>query len=195
MDNSFWAAPGAYLQESIRSTMKRICDPTAAGLVASIAEDSGFQYGAGLKYIIGGLVPRVIWREKPTIGSGQTFSAYLRMGSDPTTVWTCTGETAAGELFWNFGWVGVLLGMYILGATFAGMWWRAAGPDPRRGLLEMIVYTGAVLSFMIGTGADAGAFFTFSISTGLLFRLLIAVRRSLRPQPIVSRQFRQLRFS
>jgi hypothetical protein len=176
------SSPVTYIQSWLDQTMLRTCDPVAAGLVASLVERDGLLLGSSLDYVLQGLVPRVLWPDKPYNNPGASFSGKLGMVSDSGVAYTLTGTTSAGELYWNFGWLGTLLGMYVLGAAVA-FWWRAAGADPRRGLLEMTAYTGATLSFVLGTGAAAGPLLTTCISAGLFWRVLIALRRRmLRPK-------------
>ena len=173
------AGPGRYAWNWLDITMLRTCDPVAAGLVASLAERDGFQFGSGLDYVPLSFIPRAVWPGKPSVNPGVTFSTMLGMVSASGSVYTCTGTTAAGELYWNFGWPGALLGMYLLGAAVAGLWWRAAGADPRQGLFEMTAYTGAMLSFVLGTGAAAGPLLTTCVSAGIIWRLLVGFRRKL----------------
>jgi hypothetical protein len=127
------------------------------------------------------LIPRALWRDKPFIDRGREFTAILGWAADASVATTSTGQTAAGELFWNLGWPGVIAGMYVLGAAVAGFWWRSAGVDPRRGLLEMTAYVGAMLSFVLGSGAAAGPVFVGCITAGLFFRVMFRLRQWLFP--------------
>lgn len=74
------------------------------------------------------LVPRAVWPEKPVIASGFDFAQeYLGQRSNVTS---STGVTQIGDLFRNFGWAGVALGMFLLGLVFGGLSRvvRRAGP-------------------------------------------------------------------
>jgi hypothetical protein len=162
--------------------MYRICDPIAAGAVVLITDRQGFLDGRGFDYVPMSLIPRAVWRNKPIIDRGRQFTAILGMASDASVATTSTGETAAGEIFWNFGWPGVIVGMYVLGAVMAGLWWRAAGSDPRRGLFEMTAYVSVMLSFILGSGSAAGPIFTLCVIAGLFFRAIIYMRQWLLPR-------------
>jgi hypothetical protein len=176
MLDAWSSGPEVYIQTWFDETMLRMCDPVATGLVASLVEEGGFLDGRGFDYLPISAVPRALWPQKPKINRGPYFSAVLGMATDPSLATTSTGQTSAGELYWNFGWSGMLLGMYLLGASVSGLWWRAAGSDPRHGLLEMTAYTGAMLSFVLGTGAAAGPLFTTCVSAGIFWRVLIGLR-------------------
>jgi len=177
--------PAMFLGTWVDATMNRMCDPCAAGMVVSLAHEGGLLYGQGLDYVPWAFIPRAVWRDKPFIDRGRNFTTVLGWAADPSVATTSTGQTSAGELYWNFGWPGVLAGMYLVGAALAGLWWRAAGPDPRRGVLEMTAYAGAMLSFVLGAGAAAGGVFVGAISAGLFWHAIIAVRdRTFRTAPL-----------
>lgn len=176
MKANYLSSPAAYLQDQLDATMSRICDPSAAGMAFTLVQERGFLWGSGLSYVAASFIPRVLWHAKPLADRGRDFSAAIGMASDASLATTSTGETSAGELYWNFGWPGVIIGMYVLGGVIAGFWWRAAGADPCRGLLEMTAYTGAMLSFVVGTGAAAGTTLVMAVGAGLFWRAAIYLR-------------------
>lgn len=165
------SSPFDYITRGLDSTMMRLCDPIAAGMVTSIVDDDGYLYGRDAAYILAALVPRVFWPEKPIVDRGRDFTVRLGWAADRSTAITSTGQTVAGELFWNFGWGGVIVGMYLLGLAIAGIWWGAAGPDPSAGVVQMAAYVSAMLSFVPGTGSAAGPVFAGCISSGVVFRV------------------------
>jgi hypothetical protein len=66
------------------------------------------------------LIPSGIWHGKP-IPSIVRFTTYF-FGEDLSAArgvdresWGGISPTAVGELYWHFGWIGVLLGMFLLG--------------------------------------------------------------------------------
>jgi hypothetical protein len=75
-----------------------------------------------------GLVPRVLWRNKPIIHEGVYFSAYLQghRGLDAIDTSAISGSVALtlfGSFYWNFGWPGVVLTSMALG-LFSGLVYR-----------------------------------------------------------------------
>src|SRR5262249_42159263 len=176
MQYEFSTDPIKYLGSSVEDTLYRMCDPCAAAMVVTIAHEWGFEYGRGLQYVPMTFIPRALWRDKPVLDPGREFTTVLGWAKDPSLASSSTGQTSAGELYWNFGWPGVLLGMYLCGAAVSALWWRAAGSDPRRGVLEMAAYTGAMLSFVLATGSVAGGSIVGAISAGLFWRAVIIAR-------------------
>jgi hypothetical protein len=178
MKGAFLVDPETYIETWLDKTMYRMCDPCAAAMVARLAHKDGFLWGQGLDYVPITFIPRALWHDKPPLDRGLNFTAALGWAADPSSATTSTGLTSAGELYWNFGWLGVVVGMYLLGAVISGCWWGAAGPDPRQGLLEMTAFTGVMLSFMMGSGSAAGGAFVGAISAGLFWRAAIAIREA-----------------
>ena len=176
MREDYASDPRGYFETWADATLNRMCDPCAAAMAVTLAHDNGFLQGRGLEYVPMAFIPRVLWPGKPLIDRGRDFTTALGWAADASQATTSTGQTSAGELYWNFGWPGVLVGMYLLGAAISGVWWRAAGRDPRDGVLEMAAYTDAMLSFVLVTGSAAGVMFVGTISAGLFFRAAIALR-------------------
>ncbi len=180
MEGAYSTDRTTYLLWSIDAVMSRICEPRATGMAVALVHRSGFLWGEGLDYVPLALIPRALWREKPLIERGKYFTVAIGAAEDVSTATTSTGQTAAGELYWNFGWPGVLVGMYVLGATIAGLWWRVAGGDASQGIVEMTAYTGAMTYFVVGVGCSAGGAWVTALSVGLFWRGIVVVRNFLR---------------
>jgi hypothetical protein len=90
--------------------------------VINTLEQTG-EYDLGWKSVIEAvtiLIPRAIWEDKP-MASSQRFTTYffgrslaLSRGSD-IEVWGGISPTMIGELYWNFGLFGVLVGLFFMG--------------------------------------------------------------------------------
>jgi hypothetical protein len=161
---------------SMDNTALRLASPVAAGVVYKMACDQGFLGGADWGYILPGLIPRAVWRDKPTIAQGYAFTATLGWAADADSATTSTGETAAGELFWNFGWPGVLAGMYLLGAAVSSLTWRPAGTDPRRGVFEMMIYVSTMLNSFVTIDGFASAAVLGCVISGIFFVIFLRLR-------------------
>jgi hypothetical protein len=164
------------LSDWSEKTVSRLCDPCAAGAIIEITDQQGLEWGRTMNYVLVGFVPRMFWKAKPNLDRGREFTAELGIASSAETAHTSTGQTSPGELYRNFGWIGVILGMLVLGLGIGGFWWGAAGPDPRVGIFEMTAYTGAMLSFILASGSAAGAILLGCVFSGLLCRIGIYLR-------------------
>jgi hypothetical protein len=58
-------------------------------------------------------VPRLIWPDKPDVPTGQLFNHEIIQGEVADTY---ISPSHLGELYWNFGWPGLLSGMLSIGA-------------------------------------------------------------------------------
>ena len=161
---------------SMDNTALRLISPVAAGVVYKMACDQGFLGGSEWGYILPGLVPRAVWHDKPTIAQGFVFSATLGWAVDADSATTSTGETAAGELFWNFGWPGVLAGMYLLGAVVSSLTWRQAGTDPRHGVFEMMIYVSTMFNSFQTIDGFASAAMLGCVISGIFFAIFLRLR-------------------
>jgi hypothetical protein len=102
-----------YLGEGIRMTSGRL---EGLGVLSVIVRDTPgkvpFQGGWTLGYIALSYVPRALWPGKPVITIGQWITDHY--GPGPTIV-SNTGPTWMGELYLNFGYPGLAIGMMLLG--------------------------------------------------------------------------------
>ncbi len=113
--------------------LDRIFVPAPLGFFVSEVRILGFQRGATMTYLDYAFVPRFLWEDKPIVSRGGWFYEYF--GGEGTSL----GQSAAGELFWNFGTAGIMVGMVAMGLLF-GFLWRLAGPDPRGSPIRMLLY-------------------------------------------------------
>lgn len=99
--------------------LNRMFELNAPAFIYDLTKESGFLYGKSFESIGYGLVPRIIWSEKPSLPQGQKFSELI---SGMTTVYI--GMLVAGELYWNFGFVGIILGSLIIGIQIGFLWYK-----------------------------------------------------------------------
>jgi hypothetical protein len=71
-----------------------------------------FQGGWSLGYIVLSYVPRIVWADKPDTAAGLWVTENF--GGGPG-VPSHTAPTWIGELYFNFGWPGITIGMLLVG--------------------------------------------------------------------------------
>jgi len=148
-------------------------DPIAAAYLVGRVEGEGYQMGATMQYATYAFIPRVLWPGKPNVSQGDWFNRYV--GAAPGT---SLGITAVGELYWNFGVPGVVVGMFLLGCGF-GILWRMAGTDPLARPLHMLLYVIITINGMVDM-PQAVSILVAQLSYGLIFGMVFALfeRRS-----------------
>jgi len=118
----------------------------------------------------------VFWPDKPAVQRGAWFTMYLGASARESEATTSTGMSAAGELYWNFGNLGVALGMFGLGALWAFLW-RLAGTNPVKQPLHMLLYVNVL--FGMAAMPEAVAVYMSAIVLIIMFvPLLFMLQRS-----------------
>jgi hypothetical protein len=92
---------------SVRSSLQVIVDNTGNGV--------NFAHGYTLTPILATFVPKFIWGDKPSVATGQYMNKEFHISEIADTY---ISPSQLGELYWNFGWPGVVLGMTIFGGFF-----------------------------------------------------------------------------
>jgi hypothetical protein len=105
---------GNYVKAGVQATGKRL---DLLGIVSVIVRDTPervpFQGGWTIGNIFISFIPRILWPGKPEITFGRWVTAnYV----GPST--SSTGSSWVGELYFSFGFPGVVLGMLIVGIYF-----------------------------------------------------------------------------
>ena len=99
-------------------------------------------------------------------------------GSPATLVFnfaSATAMTSFGELYWNFGFIGVAIGMFIIGLLYAGLW-RMAGIYPQYSLLTVWLYFLVLYGMMMHS--EAGVVFMAIVQYYIFFGGLFFIRNS-----------------
>lgn len=145
-------------------------DPTPVGYIVSHVRENGFQRGATMEYITYAFIPRFLWPNKPNVSRGAWFTVHLGFARTEEEASTSTGITATGEWYWNFGLIGVVAGMCLIGRLFGHLWWLA-GDDPRTQPMHMLLYV--LVMMQMPDMAEAIAAIVGLVATYLVFRFVL----------------------
>jgi hypothetical protein len=135
----------SFLGDQLDQFLNRQLDPMPVGFLVGEVHRSGLMLGETMKYAGFAFVPRVLWPDKPTVTRGAWFSAYLGLYDTEADATTAIGMTAVGELYWNFGIIGVVIGMIAIGCAL-GFLWKLASADPRGRPIHMLLYVSVMLA-------------------------------------------------
>jgi hypothetical protein len=105
--------PGEHPQSLLERT-------SVLGSVQMIVQRTGadvkFQNGSTLTPLLATFVPRIVWSDKPTVATGRVVNKEFRVTE--ADFWdTYISPSIPGELYWNFGWPGILIGMLAIGGA------------------------------------------------------------------------------
>jgi hypothetical protein len=100
-------AQNFFERASVRGSLQVIVDNTGNGV--------NFAYGDTLTPLLATFLPKIVWGDKPSVATGQLMNKEFHVSEIADTY---ISPSHLGELYWNFGWPGVVLGMAIIGSLF-----------------------------------------------------------------------------
>ena len=111
-------------EEEEESFEARVSNINQTSQVVRVVEEDGYYGGATMAYLTYAFIPRFLWKDKPIIAQGVWFAlrigkAYIHEGGGANN---SINMTSAGELYMNFGIIGVAVGMFLIGGICAYMW-------------------------------------------------------------------------
>jgi hypothetical protein len=161
------------------------------GSTEVIVEKTGngvdFQRGYTLSPILATFVPKIFWSDKHTVLTGQLFNKKFNI-TDNDDVFISPSHL--GELYWNFGWSGVVLGMALIG-LICGWVGARFNPAEFRTVTRVLVTVVTIKQLILGfEGAIADIYVVWLRSlAGIAILHLIFAR-----VPVASRLFRATNF-
>ena len=115
---------------------------------------------------------------------GDWFTAYLGGSGSEEEATTSTGMYSAGELYWNFGVPGVVIGMFIMGWMFGFLIHSRTG-DVETSIVPIIIFVN--LLARIVEQAAASEIYVLLIYFVLLTYLYRYLEPMIGSKPLVSR--------
>ena len=97
-------AQSFFERASLKGSTQMIVEKTGNGV--------DFQQGHTMSPILATFIPKILWSDKPDVPTGQLVNKQFHV-SDSDDVYISPSHL--GELYWNFGWPGVVIGMTLIG--------------------------------------------------------------------------------
>lgn len=119
--------------------------PTIETLVARLGEEARYQDGYTLELFFIALVPRMLWEDKPNISVGQLFNRELHLSENPDVF---LSPSFVGDLYWNFGWTGIVCGMPVFGLLL-GFVNRRCDMAHHRSVARLLVLATTIYMFCV----------------------------------------------
>jgi hypothetical protein len=107
---------GRYAQVSQTFMERSTLKPNVELIVRNVGKTHPYQMGSTLEPMLSALTPRILWSGRRPENSAQTFNREFQISEDPDTY---ISLSHLGEWYWNFGVLGVTLGMALAAAAFA----------------------------------------------------------------------------
>jgi len=162
--------PVAFVEENETSgLLNRSANVAQITNVVKLVNSNGFYDGRASAPIIVALIPRFLWPDKPKIQLGAWFALEIGAGykNDLGLINNSINMTVAGELYLDFGWLGVIIGSLLFGA-FISVLWNSTEFYASEFNLIGIIFGGYLIMISIGSYADLQIVITL-ISTYLIF--------------------------
>ena len=142
-------------------------------IVTRTGVDVKFQNGYTLTPLLATFIPRIIWPQKFDVPTGRLVSKEFHLSEYEDTY---ISPSIPGELYWNFGWPGLLLGMAMIGFAVGYIGWRFNLAEARTvtGLLVLVVTVKQVIVAMEGTFAPEYVIWFRSLGAIALLHWLFA---------------------
>ena len=125
--------------------------------VIYLVEKNGHYNGRASFPLLAALVPRALWPDKPNIELGAWFAVEIGAASiSPITgrANNSVNMTIPGELYLDFGWIGVIIGCILFGALL-GAFWNAANFNESAYNITGSLWGGYLLfNALFGLGSD-----------------------------------------
>jgi len=145
------------------------------GFLVQDTKAFGFKRGETMDYLLYAFIPRIFWPEKPNVSRGAWYTAYLGGADSEATATSGSALTAPGELYWNFGLPGLVIGMAVLGWLIGRLLWQTAGADPRTNPVRMLAMLTAAL--LVSNEMEAGTMLVAIVVDAIVLRLALTLMR------------------
>lgn len=148
-----------------------------AVIADKVPSEIGYLNGESLTYFLLAPIPRTMWPEKPVVRIGLFIGQEIFDKNNETGV----PPGFPAELYLNFGHIGVILGMFIVGAAYARLYVTTI--QRRNSPMSVVVYSvGTILfSFTLLTG-DLTVFMSQVFRYGLMLLIIIWLVRDRAPK-------------
>jgi hypothetical protein len=146
-------------------------------IITRTGVDVPFQSGGTLLPIPLAFIPRLLYPDKPDIPVGLLFNHQF-FPRDPVSEDTYISPSGIGELYWNFGWPGLVIGMSLMGALM-GYVGRKCDLSEEVSVTRILVQLATVQCLCVGfEGAMSVSYILWLRSIGVigLMQLLLARR-------------------
>lgn len=144
-------------------------------IVTKTGNGVAFQHGHTLTPLIATFVPKILWPDKPDVATGQLVNHefHVTEGDD-----VYISPSTLGELYWNFGWPGVIGGMIVVGGIlgFVGSRFNLADATTvTRFLVTVITIKQVIMGFEGVIGANYVVWLRSLAGVGLLHALFARI--------------------
>ena len=143
-------------------------------IVSRTGKDVRYQNGYTLIELPLVFIPRMIWPGKPAVAAGQLFNQEFKISANPKTY---ISTSFFGEMYWNFGWLGVSLGMFAIGCFWGGIG-KFTNIFEHKNVTRMLLLISAIYLLILRFEAGIAQQFILFLRSGLIVLILHLIFRN-----------------
>jgi hypothetical protein len=151
-----------------------------AAVMQHVGVDVPFLGGSSLVALPMAFVPRILAPDKESVSVGQLFSTLIAKGDRNTYI----SISHLGEMYWNFGWPGMVVGMLLTGLCLGAVGVRSA-LEHGTSMTRLMLLMGTFQTLCIGFEGEISTSYVVwmrSLAAIALLHLLFA--RRTHPEPV-----------
>jgi hypothetical protein len=150
-------------------------------IVAKTGHEVEFQHGRTIMSLLAAFIPRVLWPDKPDTATGRMVNAeFFHLEQQDTNI----SPSHLGELYWNFGWPGALIGMAVIGGllgTIATRFDLTRSISLTRVLVTIVTIKTIIIGFDGAINVNYSMWMRTLAAVGILHLLFARQQRALAP--------------
>ena len=147
-------------------------------IVTKTGNEVEFQNGRTIMSLLAAFIPRVIWPDKPDTATGRLVnSEFFHLEQRETNI----SPSHLGELYWNFGWPGAMIGMAVIGAllgTIAARFDLTGSPSLTRVLVTIVTIKTIIIGFDGAINVNYSMWMRTLAAVGILHLLFARQQRA-----------------
>jgi hypothetical protein len=113
-------------KENSGALLERSSNLAQLTAVCRLVNSNGFYNGKASQPLIAAVIPRAIWPDKPLVQLGAWFALEITGTSNAVGPGQASSNSVnmsvPGELYLDFGWIGIIIGSVLFGAFFPLLW-------------------------------------------------------------------------
>lgn len=155
-------------------------------IVTHTGHDVAFRNGYTLLPLLAVFIPRIAWPDKPSIEVGRLVTKDFSIGESSNLY---TSPSHLGELYWNFGWPGVILGMAAIGLLLGIVGAASdlsAAVTLTRVLVVMVTLQQLMISFESTFAAPYAVWIRSMVALGIAHAIMVRMARATEQLPLLA---------
>lgn len=152
----------SFAEEKTLSAFERSSNVAQISAVCGLVEKNGHYNGLASTPLLVALIPRVLWAEKPIIALGVWYAVEIGAAVEVNGWYNNSiNMTIPGQLFLDFGWIGLIVGSFLVGMFLKLLWDSVDFYKSQFNILGTFFAVYLLYTAFLGIGADLQILITY----------------------------------